>query len=236
MYYIYALIDPRSSEPFYVGKGKHGSYRHLDHFSETITESSNRHKVFKINYLRKHGYEISVKILQENIDCEEVAYNIETAMIKKFGRKNIDPGGILTNICLDNRPPNQQGKKQSPEHIQRRVRSYQHTCKTKGRKPHSAETKAKLREASIGEKNSFYGRKHTTETKKAHSQRMKGNKNNSKTYLFISPGGERNLVHGRFYEFCVENDLAISTMEKALKNGTTPKNGKCAGWRVERYE
>jgi hypothetical protein len=234
MYYIYALIDLRTNLPFYIGKGLKINNRHLDHFNESIDNTSNRHKVFKINYLKQDGYEIPVNILVDDIINEDDAYTIETTFIKKYGRENIDPGGILTNICLDNRPPSWKGKKQSTEHISNRVKSYKETCKNVGRKPHSEETKKKI--ARPGNLNPFYGKHHTLENKQAHSNRMKDNKNNSKEYIFTSPSSIDYIVVGEFYKFCKDNDLTISTMEKALQNSSTPKSGKCKGWQIRRNQ
>jgi hypothetical protein len=225
-------MDIRTNLPFYIGKGLKINNRHLDHFNESIESTSNRYKVFKINYLRSAGYEIPIEILADNITNEDEAYNIETNYIKQYGRKNIDPGGILTNICLYNRPPNQKGKKQNPDHIRKRVTSYIETYKRVGRRPHSEETKKKI--SRPGALNSFYGKQHTLGNKQLHSSRMKGNKNNSKQYIFTSPDGVKHIVIGEFYKFCNDNNLVVSTMEKALKSNKMPQSGKCRGWKIER--
>jgi hypothetical protein len=234
MYYVYALIDVRTNLPFYIGKGLKVNNRHLDHFNESIGTTSNRHKMFKINFLRSSGYEIPIDILADNIPNEEDAYNIETGYIKKYGRTNIDPDGILTNICLGNRPPNHSGRKQTQEHTAKRVKSYMETCKKVGRKPHSEETKKKI--ARPGKLNPFYGKEHSLEFKQAHSNRMKGNKNNGKKYIFTSPEGTEYIVIGEFYKFCNDNNLIISTMERALQHNRMPLKGKCSGWTVKRSE
>jgi hypothetical protein len=234
MYYVYALIDVRTNFPFYIGKGLKVNERHLDHFNESIESTSNRHKIFKINHLKSLGYAIPVDILVDNIIDENEAYEIETEFIKKYGRENIDPSGILTNICLDNRPPSWKGKKQSSEHIANRVASYIETCKIVGRKSHSEETKKKI--ARLGKSNPFYGKHHTAENRQAHSNRMKGNKNNSKEYIFTSPDDIDYIVVGEFYKFCRDHGITISTMEKALQNNKTPLSGKCKGWQVKRKD
>ena len=187
MYYIYALMDVRTNLPFYIGKGLIENNRHEDHFKETLEKNSNRHKAFKINYLRTNGYNIPVDILVNNIESEDDAYLIETLYIKKYGRANIDLNGILTNICEDNRPPNHKGRKQSKEHTANRVKSYMETCAKVGRKPHTEESKRKM--SRPGELNSFFGKHHSEENKQAHSARMKGNKNNSKEFIFTAPDG-----------------------------------------------
>lgn len=234
MYYVYALIDVRNNLPFYIGKGLKGNQRHLDHFKETIDNTSNRHKVFKINHLQTCGFNIPVTILEDNIIDEMTAYALETGYIKQYGRANIDPGGILTNILLDSRPPNHTGRKQSSKHIANRVRSYKLTCSTVGRLKHSEETKRKI--ARSGNLNAFYGKTHSAETKLAHSLRMTGNRNNSKEYIFTSPTGDNYTVVGEFANFCIQNNLTVSTMEKALQHDRIPTSGKAKGWQVKRKE
>lgn len=105
-YYIYELIDPRDNQPFYVGKGKWANQRHLDHLSETIEKNTNRFKFFKIQSIRNGGLEPAVRIVVKNIANETDAYQLEEIQIQKYG---IAPKGLLTNICLSNRPPNLTG-------------------------------------------------------------------------------------------------------------------------------
>lgn len=235
MYYIYALIDKRTNLPFYIGKGKIENQRHLDHFKETIDSTDNRHKFFKIKYLKEQGYEIPVSILNSNILDEDLAYNIEAKYIKQYGRENIDEGGILTNICVDKRPPSHKGKKQSSTHLEKRIDSYKKTISKNERKPMSDETKKKIGLSVSGEKNGFYNKHHTEENKKKHSERMKGNKNNIKTYRFMSPDNIEYIVEG-FYNFCDVNNLSVPTMEKIMRNKKIPTRGSCKGWYVEKVQ
>jgi len=234
MYYIYALIDPRTNLPFYIGKGLKKNERHLDHFNESIDKTSNRHKFYKIKYLKSTGLEVPVQILVDDIFNEDTAYQIESLLIKKFGRENIDEGGVLTNICLDNKPPSVKGRKQTAEHIAKRASSYSNTCRTVGRKPHSEETKRKI--ARPGKLNGFYNKTHSDKVKQDHSNRMVGNKNNSKTYIFTSPAGRDYIVVGEFYKFCNTHKLSIGTMEKQLRTKKIPVAGRCAGWKVTKKE
>lgn len=235
MYYIYALIDKRTNLPFYIGKGKIENQRHLDHFKETIDSTDNRHKFFKIKYLKEQGYEIPVSILDSNILNEDLAYNIEARYIKQYGRENIDEGGILTNICVDKRPPSHKGKKQSSTHLKKRIDSYKKTISENERKPMSDDTKKKIGLGVSGEKNGFYNKHHTEENKKKHSERMKGNKNNVKTYRFVSPDNVEHIVEG-FYNFCDVNNLSVPTMEKIMRNKKIPARGSCKGWFVEKLK
>lgn len=234
MYYVYALIDPRTDQPFYIGKGKVSNQRHLDHLKQV--ESSNRHKDIRIKFLKENGYKIKTEILENNILDEDAAYKIEDYYILKYGRMNIDPGGILTNICLGKKPPSWKGRKKSPDHIAKIVESYKRTVSIRGRPPVSDETRRKLSERMKGEKNPFYGKKHSDDYKRRHSARMKGNKNGAKTYRFVSPEGIEHIVFGSFSKFCKTHGLPVSTMEKNMYNKTIVSAGKAKGWFVEKYQ
>ncbi len=111
-YYVYTLLDPRKFDaPFYVGKGINDRcYQHLD----GRCEGENQFKDHVIGAIRKNGLEPKVKFLSENMD-ENEAYELETWYISLWGRRNIDSGGVLTNICLDKNPPNQKGSKRTEE-------------------------------------------------------------------------------------------------------------------------
>lgn len=234
MYYIYALIDPRTNLPFYIGKGKMGSNRHMDHFKESVDNTDNRHKVIRIRYLIDHGYTVEVRVLVEDIMDECDAYQIETGLIKKYGRINVDPGGVLVNVLLEGgRPPSWKGRTQTDEHIARRMNSRRTTVELYGLPPKSIEQRRKLSEKMSGDKNPFYGKRHSDDFKRQHSRRMKGNQSHAKWYEFIDPDGVRHNVCG-FAEFCRLHKLPTSTLERAMNTGKWPVRGKSAGWRVER--
>jgi len=113
-YYVYALLDPRKEHeefgylPFYIGKGKNNrAFRHLTVPNYGI--KSNPGKVYKINSIRRDGYEpICIKI-KENLS-EKEAYDLEDQYILKYGRKGYEEYGVLTNICIDHRPPSRKGQ------------------------------------------------------------------------------------------------------------------------------
>jgi hypothetical protein len=102
-YYVYFLLDPTNFYlPFYIGKGKETRWQ--DHLTETIETTLNKRKFYKIEKIRRSGNE--PKVLFYAVDlAEDEAYTIEDEQILRFGRKDYDPGGILTNICLGARPP-----------------------------------------------------------------------------------------------------------------------------------
>lgn len=98
MYYVYKLMDPRSQQPFYIGKGK--GKRAQSH----LTKSKFKRVSDKIKSIRNDGYEPYVEIYSDH-DNEQEAYDQERLLIQYHGRKGYDQDGILMNICEDNRPP-----------------------------------------------------------------------------------------------------------------------------------
>lgn len=109
MYYVYGLIDPRTNFPFYVGKGKGTRWQY--HYSDkSILETANTEKTKIIMELKELNFTPRVIFYAQNIEDEQIAYNIEAVIIKSYGRKNYEKDGILTNITIDSRPPNWKGK------------------------------------------------------------------------------------------------------------------------------
>ncbi len=106
-YYVYELVDPRSGQPFYVGKGKGDRARtHL-----TLGKiTNNPRKDCRISEIRRSGYEPKINIVLENLTNDE-AYLQEENLIKTYGRFGYDENGILTNIKKDAKPPSQKGTK-----------------------------------------------------------------------------------------------------------------------------
>jgi hypothetical protein len=98
-YYVYHLIDPRTNQPFYVGKGKDKrAWNHLKH----NTNGSAKNK--RIQEIREDYQEPLVSLIAENLS-EEDAYKLEDNEILKYGRIGIEPNGVLTNNRLSAFPP-----------------------------------------------------------------------------------------------------------------------------------
>lgn len=144
MYYVYGLLDPTTNVPFYIGKGN----RCNEHLKETYQKTENRKKYNKIKSITNKNLKPIVYFYHENIENEDHAYDLEAELIKKLGRRGIDEGGILTNICIDQRPPRSQG-------------------------PLSQETKDKIGNAQKGPKNHRYGKTFTPEQRKKRSELFK---------------------------------------------------------------
>jgi hypothetical protein len=102
LYYVYMLKDPNTSQPFYIGKGKDN--RAQSHLSETLETTINRRKYNKIQALKRNGLTPEIVYFAMNLS-EQDAYDLEATLIRKYGRRDYDDGGILLNICEDNRPP-----------------------------------------------------------------------------------------------------------------------------------
>jgi hypothetical protein len=90
MYYIYCHIDPETCKIFYIGKGTKNR-------SRSLQGRSNIHKN-KLAKLQKCGWTMQdiARILYENIESEQVAYNLEKEYIKQYGLRS--EGGVLLNL------------------------------------------------------------------------------------------------------------------------------------------
>lgn len=78
-YYVYLYVDPRTTEPFYIGKGQ--GERALAHLRDT-NESL---KVARIKDIHAAGLEPQIDILVHGLPSEEAAFRIEAAVIDAIG-------------------------------------------------------------------------------------------------------------------------------------------------------
>ena len=77
-YYVYALIDPRTKKPFYIGKGSGNRlFQHVEDALETNTESD---KLNLIRDIKSLGYKIDHIIIRHGLD-EDDAFKIESSLI-----------------------------------------------------------------------------------------------------------------------------------------------------------
>lgn len=97
-FYVYALVDPRTDQPFYVGKGK--GQRASQHLYPGAAKSSRN--LFRLNVIKKLKSEgLSPKLVFVHTGLSEAqASELERQEIIKYGRKRFDQGGILTNLAL----------------------------------------------------------------------------------------------------------------------------------------
>jgi len=157
-FYVYILRDPRrDDQPFYVGKGE--GTRAKDHLTENKQiKGSNPWKYSKIQAIRRAGLEPLVEYYSANLP-EDEAYELETQLIKLYGRAGIDEGGILTNRCLDARPPVQSG----PMSQSKRDAI---AAGNRGKK-RTAEQSAYLSEIRRGKKRGVYSEEHRDNIRRA---------------------------------------------------------------------
>lgn len=239
-YYIYALIDPRNSQPFYIGKG-HGSRAKTHLYNMSVVR--NIHKENKINAIRSEGLEPGIIYLVENIEDESLAYDIESLYIKHYGRKGYDPGGILTNICTDSRPPNHKGKtyeeiygvERAKEQKEKRAR-LQRERGGYGPKQHSEATKKLIGEKGTGRK---YGPCPESRRQKIRENRtpVAGEDHPlSKHWQLTSPSGQIYEQVGDLGGLCKKLNLSYATMQKAYYYNRIPKSGTAKGWKIESFK
>ena len=94
-FYVYKLVDPRTNQPFYVGKGSADrAWSHLK-----TGDSKNLLKRAVVESIYKSDSEPIIEIVHENLE-EKDAYRLETVYIRKFGRLLSGNGGVLTNMVL----------------------------------------------------------------------------------------------------------------------------------------
>ena len=187
IYYVYVYIDPRNNTPFYVGKGCGNRYKR--HLLETSESTDNRRKYNKIRKLISLDLQPTIKFEMIDVD-EETAYNEEERLIKFYGRKDIDDYGILTNICVSNKPPNHTGYKRSI--ATRKKMSEKQKGNTKGR-------------ANAGIRRSI-------ETKKLISIKLKGRKSYIRTAEIL----ENYNIAQRKYRRATETTFNLVHYDKAI--------------------
>lgn len=108
-FYIYAYVDPRTNEIFYIGKGK--NKRAEDH----LTDKKESNKVARINELRKLGLKPRIELVRHGIESNKEAERIESSCIdiigvnnltneirgkgsKSYGRKTLDEVAALISL------------------------------------------------------------------------------------------------------------------------------------------
>ena len=96
-YYTYALINPFTNQPFYIGKGKKN--RAMDHINEALKTSNKESNPNKLNTIREilsNNGKVIIKYIDTNL-TEKLAFELEIFVIELLGRSNNNTG-ILTNM------------------------------------------------------------------------------------------------------------------------------------------
>jgi hypothetical protein len=216
-FYVYVYRCPITKIPFYVGKGC-GS-RIFKHLYETYKTTENKKKYAIIKNLSNLKLKPIIGRYAKNL-TEERAYDIEEFLIQKWGRRDLDENGILTNVCQNNRPPNNIGRTHSIETIKKQSESKlgdKNPMYGKIGENHHNYGKPGL----SGSKNGFYGKTHTIEVRQKvteSNRRRKGtikmsdaqrkflSKINCKTWVVTSPDNTEYIVEN-LKLFCRENNL-----------------------------
>lgn len=86
--YVYRLIDPRSGETFYVGKGQ--GNRVFAHIAEQVDETDPSNKLRRIRDIHLAGFEVAHVIHRHGMD-DRTAFEVEAALMDAY------PG--LTNVA-----------------------------------------------------------------------------------------------------------------------------------------
>lgn len=165
------------------------------------------------NIVKKHGY--IIEILKFNLSKEE-AVELEQFLISVYGRLDLKTG-ILVNMTDGGDGTN----KMSPESIEKRRQKTKGLKISQERKDHlsmlfkgrfvSDETKLKQSLKQIGDKNSFYNKTHTIETKNKMSKNRSGSLNHKSTIVV-------NLENGFFYDTIKEAALAYNLNKGTLSD------------------
>jgi hypothetical protein len=94
-WYVYRLIDPRNGETFYVGKGR--SDRVFQHAKGALKTSEDEDtaelKSSRIKKILALGLDVGHVIHRHNIETEEVAFQIEAALIDAYPGLTNEVGG-----------------------------------------------------------------------------------------------------------------------------------------------
>lgn len=248
MYYVYCYIDPDTNLPIYVGKGKTDrAYVHIKHAKRERKNKNTTRFLNKLETMLREDKHPHIIFIAQNIVDENVAYDIEEAFIKQYGRIGYEDGGILLNICENSRPPNHKGKTyeeiygvNAEEQKTKRQRLQIEAGGWFRGRNHTEEMKARHSERFSGQGNPRYGaRVRGTETALKISQANKGKKYPQRSYDVVLIDTNTNTKYNMLYSdlslFCKQHNLSYSTLSNQLHKGWgVCKKGKTNGWLLQK--
>lgn len=94
-YYVYALVDPRNSKIFYIGKGKEN--RIFQHAEAALLDNTPDLKLDTIRSIISEGKKVAHYILRHNLE-EQEAYLIESTLIDMLTYSRFNHDNQLTNL------------------------------------------------------------------------------------------------------------------------------------------
>lgn len=203
-FYTYAYLR-EDRTPYYIGKGKGRRAWDKDRKGARRPKDNSR-----------------ILILKRNL-TEKEAFRHEKYMIFLLGRKNLGTG-ILRNLT--------DGGEGSSGYVPTEETRLKLSDASRGRK-HTKESRIKISKAKMGERHPYFRKRLDENHRRKMSEVKRGKKNcNSKSFVFISPSGEKFLVTGEFKAFCREQGIAWQTMHRALCRNSSPP--PLNGWLVYR--
>ena len=85
-HYVYALVDPKTKQIFYVGKA-HANERPLAHLKISTNSDSPKHE--QIRSIIAAGFAAEIDILRYGLESAAVAFEVEAAVIDAIGLENL---------------------------------------------------------------------------------------------------------------------------------------------------
>ena len=238
-FYVYILLDPRKPgkyqyrdsmvfdyEPFYVGKGQgrrcEEHFYYKDHPNERCSFKSS--KIRKI--YRETGLEPIIIKPYENL-FEDVSFEVEKFFIKSIGRKELKKGP-LTNMT-DGGEGNS-GLIFSEDH-RRKIGQSTHK--------RNLDPKERLKHSMLGEKNPFYGKKHSKESIEIMRQKKIGKEVSEETRKKLSISGKGKMVGEKNPNWGKKGELSPrfgkSHSEETRKKISEHMKGKMVGEKNPNY-
>lgn len=93
--YVYALVDPRNSKIFYIGKGKEN--RVFQHAKGALSENTPNLKLDTIRSIISEGNKVAYYIIRHNLE-EKEAYLVESTLIDVLTYSPFNHDNQLTNL------------------------------------------------------------------------------------------------------------------------------------------
>ena len=164
IFFVYGLVDPRTNEIFYIGKGKGDRpERHLKEAKkyERTGKSTNVYKSRKILNILKAGFEsYKITFLHKNL-TEDEAFDLEI--------KEINSRSNLTNVGEGGKGGDNISNNPNREEIIEKIRT---SVKKRCEDPNYIKY---LSEVNSGDKNGMYGKHHTEDSRNKISKTRKEN-------------------------------------------------------------